>query len=76
MGLFDSQTSVAYFLVDLIWVSLVPYCVKSPGTIVKVSEKCGYLFLKSRNSSFFRRLHESLIRQFCLLRTHFGCSII
>lgn len=30
------QTSVAYFLVDLIWVSFAPHCVKSPGTIVKV----------------------------------------
>jgi len=39
LGLF--QTTVLYFLVDLIWVSRVPICVKSPGTIVKVRiQKC------------------------------------
>jgi hypothetical protein len=31
--------STAYFLTDLVWVSLVPHCVKSPGTIVKVRRK-------------------------------------
>ena len=28
---------VLYFLVDLVWVAYTPTCVKSPGTIVKVS---------------------------------------
>ena len=26
----------AYFIIDLIWVAVVPSCVKSPGTIIKV----------------------------------------
>lgn len=30
------QTCQVYFAVDLIWVSFVPTCVKSPGTIIKV----------------------------------------
>ena len=29
-------TIMTYFMVDLLWVSLIPSCVKSPGTIVKV----------------------------------------
>lgn len=33
---FHLQTTVVYFLVDLVWVSLVPICVKSPDVIVKV----------------------------------------
>lgn len=28
-----------YFLLDLMWVAVVPTCVKSPGTIIKVSCK-------------------------------------
>jgi hypothetical protein len=31
------QTTVLYFLTDLIWVTRVPICVKSPGVIIKVS---------------------------------------
>jgi hypothetical protein len=28
-------TTVLYFLIDLLWVAVVPICVKSPGTIIK-----------------------------------------
>lgn len=31
------QTTVLYFLIDLVWVARTPICVKSPGIIVKVS---------------------------------------
>ena len=31
------QTTVSYFLIDLVWVALVPNCVKSPDVIIKVS---------------------------------------
>jgi len=31
------QTTILYFLSDLIWVARVPLCVKSPGVIIKVS---------------------------------------
>lgn len=30
------QTTVCYFLADLIWVARVPICVKSPDVIIKV----------------------------------------
>lgn len=33
----DNQTTVCYFLVDLLWVLNIPQCVKSPGVIIKVS---------------------------------------
>ena len=33
---FPKQTTMLYFLVDLVWVSLVPISVKSPDVIVKV----------------------------------------
>ena len=35
----NTQTTVLYFLVDLIWVAKVPLCVKSPGIIIKVSSE-------------------------------------
>lgn len=33
--LFLLQTTLLYFFLDLVWVSVVPICVKSPGVIVK-----------------------------------------
>jgi hypothetical protein len=33
---FLAQTTECYFLIDLIWVALVPTCVKSPDVIIKV----------------------------------------
>lgn len=34
------QTTVCYFLIDLIWVACVPSCVKSPDVIIKVRVCC------------------------------------
>lgn len=31
--------TVVYFFIDLTWVAAVPTCVKSPGQIVKVSQR-------------------------------------
>lgn len=30
------QVTVSYFFIDLVWVALVPNCVKSPDVIIKV----------------------------------------
>ena len=32
------QTILGYFLIDLLWVTRIPHCVKSPKTIVQVSD--------------------------------------
>lgn len=39
---YSFQTTVLYFLVDLIWVASVPICVKSPGVIIKVTDLEAY----------------------------------
>jgi hypothetical protein len=33
---YKTQTTVTYFLIDLVWVAWVPICVKSPDVIIKV----------------------------------------
>lgn len=35
----STQTTILYFLADLIWVARVPICVKSPDVIIKVNFK-------------------------------------
>jgi hypothetical protein len=44
------QCCIVYFFVDLVWVSMIPHCVKSPGTIVKVRAHAVHLSTGSFSS--------------------------